>query len=188
MTHRLLHSSLAAVLVLSLAPALRAQAPAAMDAEQGWSAVGRCAAISNERARHDCLDDVLRNAGLLTRQAEATERRRQFGATAPAAPPAPSAAPAAPASAPASASVPAAAAPRVEAVDRLEAAIATIVKGADGKLVLTTTEGAVWRQTDSDTIPRLPAAGEIVRIRKASFSSFLCELPSHHTFRCTRTK
>lgn len=175
MTHRLLRSSIALVLMTTVVPALRAQTPPAMDAERGWSEVGRCAAISNQRARHDCLDDVLRKAGLLTRQAEATERRRQFGLEGePAATPAPAAAPTP--------------TPRPEPVDRLEAAIATIVKGADGKIVLTTADGAVWRQTDSDSIPRLPTAGEIVRIRKASFGSFLCQLPSQHTFRCTRTE
>jgi hypothetical protein len=180
MTSTLLRYSGATLLLLSTVSSFAAQTSPSMNAEQGWSAIGRCASISNERARHGCLDDVLRNAGLLTPQVEATERRRQFGldgdstrapreadAVPPPSPPPPS---------------------RSETVERLEAAIATIDKGADGKVVITTTDGALWKQTDADTIPRLPAAGDLVKIRKATFGSFLCELPSHHTFRCVRSK
>jgi hypothetical protein len=171
------------LLCLAAAP-LAAQTPApAMNAEQGWSAVGQCAAVANERARHACLDDVLRRAGLLNPQAEAIEKRRQFGLEEdrPAVAATPSkAAPAAPSQA----APPAAPA----APERLETRIATIVVAPDHKVVLTTADGAAWKQSDSDTIPRLPQAGDVVRIRKASLGSYLCELPSHHTFRCVRLK
>ncbi len=199
MPHRPIRSFATALLMTSTTSLLHAQTPPAMNAEQGWSAVGRCASVSSERARHDCLDDVLRRAGLLTPQAEAADKRQQFGlggeaarppvASAPAVAPKP--APAAPAKQPAPAAATALASPpdtKPATVDRLEVTIATIAKGSDGKVVFTTADGAVWKQTDSDTIPRLPVAGDIVKIRKASLGSYLCELPSHHTFRCLRSK
>jgi len=170
-------------LMLLAAPAF-AKAQGTMSADEGWTAVGRCAASGSERERHRCLDDLLRRAGLLTREAEAQAQRREFGAR-PATPPAASTAAPAPA-APAVKTAPATVPP--PSPDRLEVKVATIGVGTDRKVVLTTSDGATWKQTDSDTLPRLPGAGETVRIRKASFGSYLCELPSHHTFRCVRTR
>jgi len=186
-----MHKRTAAVTVasiLSLGPAaLRAQAPGAMTPDQGWSAISQCASNPTERARHACVDDVLRKAGLLTPQAEAKERRRQFGldenaarAAPPVAAPKP---PPSPAPAPASA-----APPKNDDSGRVEVEVARAAVATDGKVVVTTTDGAQWKQTDSDTLPRLPAAGDRVKIRRASLGSYLCELPTHHTFRCVRTK
>src|SRR4051794_5516680 len=78
-----------AVLTLASVPL---RAASSMSAEQGWTAVTQCAADPSERARHACVDEVLRRAGLLTPQAEAKQRRQQFGLdenTARTAPPAP---------------------------------------------------------------------------------------------------
>lgn len=161
---------------------LRAQAPPAMSAEQGWNAIGQCAGNPNERARHACLDDVLRKAGLLTPQAEAKQRRQQFGLDENTARATPPPAPAAPAPAPA------AKIPQPAPDDRVDVELAKAVVANDGKIVITTADGAVWKQTDSTTVPRLPDAGDHVRIRKASLGSYLCEMPTHHTFRCVRAK
>jgi hypothetical protein len=180
----------AASLLCLTAGALLAQVPGSITPEQGWSAIGQCASNSNERVRHACIDDVLRKAGLLTPQAEATERRRQFGldeSPARAAVPAPAPVPkSTPSPAPAAATKPPPA--PVDAVERLDVQIARAAIANDGKLVVTTTDGAVWKQTDSDSFPRLPSGGEHVRIRKATLGSYLCELESHRTFRCLRQK
>ncbi|MET0290799.1 MAG: hypothetical protein ABW136_00450 [Steroidobacteraceae bacterium] len=184
----------AAVALLLALPALSAQQT--LNAEQGWSAVGQCASRTGDRARHDCLDDVLRRAGLLTPEAEKRERQRQFGlednAAARAPAPAPSPRPAAAASAPpppAPVAVPTPA-PKVEPpeVDRLEAEVASSLVGNDRKLLVTMKDGAIWKQIDSDTLPRLPVAGDVVRIRKGTLGSYLCALPTRHTFRCQRIK
>ncbi len=63
-----------------------------MSAEQGWSSIARCAQEDTERARHTCLDRVLREAGPAherdARPAAATRvrARRQAGAAPTAAP------------------------------------------------------------------------------------------------------
>src|SRR5688572_16559715 len=56
-----------------------AQAPGTMNAERGWSSVARCAQEDTERARHACLDGVLREAGLLTNEMRSKQQRRAFG-------------------------------------------------------------------------------------------------------------
>ena len=185
-----MHARTVARIALALAPltvsSLPAQTPARLTPEQGWSEIGQCAASASERARHACLDEVLRRAGLLTPQAEAKERRRQFGLD----PNAPGAAKATTVPAPSPAPAPAAKSPvpKAQAAERVEVDVARAVMANDGKVVITTADGAIWKQTDSDTIPRLPAEGDRVNIRKASLGSYLCELPTHHTFRCIRTR
>lgn len=198
MIDRSFRSSAAAALIGLLPVTLPAQTPQPLDAEQGWSAVARCAQQDSDRARHDCVDRVLRQAGLLTRERESQVQRRQFGldneaartAAAPTVPSPSATAPASPRPPPASQT----AAPASTAVsdpvvaDRIELTLAAASIGNDRKVVLTSVDGAVWKQIDSDTIPRLPAAGATAIVRKGTLRSYLCELPSHHTFRCQRLK
>ena len=160
-------STLGAALLLSTTTLLHAQTPA-MDADAGWSAVGRCAAVANERARHTCLDDVLRRAGLLTPQVEEKERRRQFGT-----PPASAAAPAAPEA-------------QAEAT-KLLVEVASARRAPDGRLAITTAEGAVWRQTESVEMPQPPAAGDQMTIRQGALGGYRCSVArTNLTFRCER--
>src|SRR4029079_805514 len=69
-----------ATLLFLTTTALAADAPGGtMTAEQGWSSIARCAQEDTERARHTCLDRVLRDAGLLTDEMHARQQRRAFG-------------------------------------------------------------------------------------------------------------
>ncbi|MET0282613.1 MAG: hypothetical protein ABW278_16010 [Steroidobacteraceae bacterium] len=150
-------------------------------AEEGWAAVKRCAQQETERAAHDCLDQVLRDAGVLTPAMRERQQQRVFGlspsATAPAVakpPPVVADAPVKPV---------AGASP-----DRVEVQIAAVSRAADGKLIITTNEGAVWRQAEGLENPRLPGIGEHMSIRKGSLGSYLCTLPSKLSWRCTRSR
>ena len=194
MNDRVVTMAAAALLLSAAAAQVQGQAQAPMNAERGWSAIGQCAGRS-ERDRHACMDDVLRQAGLLTPAAEASDRRRQFGLEGePARVPAPTPAPAMPTppavrTAP---TTPAQSAPPAETAsgtaERLQVEVVRATTGTDGKIVLTTADGAVWRQLDSDTIRQVPRAGDRISIRKASLGSYLCSLPSQITFRCRRTQ
>jgi hypothetical protein len=198
----------AAAALLPLLPgALLAQAARTPpSAEQGWSLVTRCAQEDSERARHTCLDRVLRDAGFLTNEMSAQQQRRAFGLDeqrAPAAPPAPPSiappvaaakyvapparpAPVAPPAAPATS--PSAPAPAAQP-DLLEVQLASVQKPPDGKLVITTTEGAVWRQSESADMPQPPAAGDRMTIRKGALASYRCSFPATRlTFRCVRSR
>jgi hypothetical protein len=175
--------------------AAAATAPAAetaTGAEAGWAAVTGCAQQDTERARHDCLDQVLRDAGLLTPELRARQQQRAFGleqsaTPAPAAPqpvaPPTSTAPSAQVAGPLPAKPVAESPP-----DRIEVEVASVITSRDGKLVVTTTDGAVWRQTESLTNYRLPAAGERMTIRRGALGGYLCTPSSKLSWRCARDR
>jgi hypothetical protein len=163
--------------------------------EAGWAAVARCAAVRADKDRHRCLDEVLRQAGLLP------------GANGP--PPAPAAAPA-PVPPPAAAPRPSAGAvsgvrgsfgletspartarrgepPKPAEPGRLEVTLAKVELDGEGKLVLTTTDGAVWRQVESDPVRPAPAEGQTMTIEKKSLGGFMCRASRWAAFRCIRT-
>ncbi|MEJ0038031.1 MAG: hypothetical protein WDO68_18470 [Gammaproteobacteria bacterium] len=79
MPDRLLAPASVATLLCLTTTAVTAQTTGTMNAEQGWSSIARCAQEDSERARHTCLDRVLRDAGLLTPEMHAQQQRREFG-------------------------------------------------------------------------------------------------------------
>jgi hypothetical protein len=191
---------------LFVAWATAATTPAAgaqTDAATGWAAVAGCAQQVTERARHSCLDQVLRDAGLLTAEMTARQERSNFGLgnTATPAPPAPPVAPvaavpkAAPA-APAAVAAPPVPAPAVAAPrapepkpERLEVEVASVATTPDHrKLIITTSEGAVWRQTEDLEILPLPVAGDRMTLRKGALGSYFCRFGKSVTFRCMRSR
>lgn len=143
------------------------------DAEAGWAAISKCAEIVNEDARHACSDDVMRNAGLLApAEPVASKSRRIFGL---------------PASQLAAAESPDAAKRPAEA-EQLEVTLASVRQGGNGKLVLTTTDGAVWQQVESETLRPEPTQGQTMIVTKASLGGFLCKPSRWVSFRCFRVR
>jgi hypothetical protein len=71
---------------------------------------------------------------------------------------------------------------------KLAVTLASVEQRGDGKLVLTTTEGAVWRQVESEAFRPLPAQGQTMTIAKKSLGSFMCESANRVAFRCYRTR
>src|SRR6185503_16088215 len=49
------------------------------------------------------------------------------------------------------------------------------VDQADGKLLLTTTEGAIWKQVESTDVWPVPTVGDTTTTEKGSFGGFFCE-------------
>ncbi|MEJ0038914.1 MAG: hypothetical protein WDO68_23090 [Gammaproteobacteria bacterium] len=147
-------------------------------AEAGWAKMTRCAAIGDDKARHTCTDEALREAGLLTEETKAAAKRQTFGLQKPA--PSPAAAPV----------IAASAAPqsKKEESEQLDVTLAKVEEGGDGKLVLTTTEGAVWRQVESETIRLVPAQGQAMKIEMRSLGGFMCRPSKYVSFRCYRSK
>jgi hypothetical protein len=127
----------------------------------------KCAAIADDVGRHRCSDEVLRGAGLLA---------PHFGLeTSPAHAPQPAAQAAAPEA-------------KRRSDDQVEVTLATVSPGADGKLVLTTTDGAVWRQVESNAVRPTPAQGQIMTIERTSFGGFMCKAGKWVAFRCYRAR
>jgi hypothetical protein len=178
MSRRLFRLAAVTALLPVVCASLVARAASPMSAEQGWSSVARCAQEDSERARHACLDRVLRDAGLLTTEMDTRQQRRAFGLEEQRA---------AAAKAPAPAPAPPVAAEPEPAADRLEVAIASVRKGVDGMLLVTTAEGAVWRQSESVEMPLPPVAGDRMKIRKGAMSGYRCSVArTNLTFRCAR--
>lgn len=219
---------IARVLLLTLAGAAAttsalAQTAAINDSDSGWRAMSACAEQPTEGARHACMDDVLRRAGLLTPERETRQQLDRFGLKgdprSPATPRAPtSASPATPraptseapavtggtlapsassassaastataSSTPAPSEVASGVAPP-PAPSTVEVELARVSTTHDEKLILTTTDGAVWRQIEGVAVRPVPAAGDRITIRRASLGSYLCEVRKNVGFRCSRTK
>jgi len=162
-------------LALTLGTAVNAQGQT--DSAAGWTAISACATKPDETTRHTCVDDVLRAAGLLTSEKLDREKKSHFGIE--------TVAPRKPvvAQTPATAAAKAPPAP-----DRVEVELAAVGTDPFGKLIITTTDGAVWHQIDGDPLWATPTKGQKVVIRKASMGSFLCVLPQKITYRCKRSR
>jgi hypothetical protein len=199
MSSRIARVALASCLV-TLA-SLTARSEDISSAEDGWAAMKRCAALAEDKARHACTDETLREAGLLG----AVERRPTEGREAAdsphaadnsyAAESARSAETARPAeSAPAIVSrqsfgLPPPPAPKPSPSDtRLQVTLANVAQSGDGKLVLTTTDGATWRQVESEAIRPMPAQGQTMTIARKSLGGFMCESAQRVAFRCYRIR
>ena len=148
-------------------------------AESRWNAVAACGSNLDERQRHACVDDVLRRAGVLTAEQEQRDQRQRFGLNATSPRPGAVTPPGAP-------DPDAATEPPV--ADKVEVKIAAVAESRDGKLVLTTEDGSVWRQIDSGLIRRTPEPGQTLSISKAALGSFLCSLGGKAAFHCRRSR
>ncbi|HWW80938.1 MAG TPA: hypothetical protein VNY82_15175 [Steroidobacteraceae bacterium] len=133
-------------------------------AEAAWAAMTKCAAIAAADSRHACADDVMRSAGLLLVTQDKPAAQAE---------PVP-AKPIAPLS--------------QKDDNQLEITLAAVAQGGDGKLVLTSTEGAIWRQVERIDIFPPPQQGQTVTISKTSFGGFMCKLSKWVAFRCYRAR
>jgi hypothetical protein len=139
-------------------------------AEAAWAAMTKCAAIAAADARHTCADDVMRSAGLLPVMQDNPAAQAQP-----------------PAQAEPVTAKPIAPLPRKDD-NQLEITLASVEQGGDGKLVLTTTDGAIWRQAERIVIFPPPQQGQTIAITKTSFGGFMCKPSKWVAFRCYRAR
>jgi hypothetical protein len=66
--------------------------------------------------------------------------------------------------------------------------LAKATRAGSGRLILATTEGEVWAQSEGDGPPKVPAAGAQMTIRKGAMGGFFCALDKYTSFRCTLRK
>lgn len=175
--------ALAARIALLGGAALPASALMAQDAstspEENWQKMEACATIDRAAERHACMDEVLRRAGLLTRERELAGQRETFGqqprreeeereevaeeiAAAPVVPEPP------------------------EEIDELQSSVAFAKLVARGYLLVVTEEGAVWRQTSGERVRLAPDPGTRFTVSKAALGSFRCKIGSSTIYRCER--
>lgn len=170
----------ALVVAASLLGAAPVAAQDAVSPQERWGQVAACAAQRSNEARHACVDAVMRAAGVLEREAEVAINRENFGRVAPPPPPPPQVAQSAPRSAP----PPVVTAPAP--LTGISTRVAAVRTGADRRIVVTTTEGAVWRQADTGAIRRPPRVGEVFAVEEGALGSYRCTFNETTTFRCER--
>ena len=163
-------------------------AQAAGDAEAGWRAVAQCAEVGAAGRRHACLDDVLRRAGLLKPEREAQARREDFGrpAEAKSARTAPRVVQPAPSPALHAPPAPAVRAPAPANPAGLRTTVRSAQVAGNRRLVVVTTDGAVWEQTGSEDFHVLPRAGDAFEIQPGTLGSYRCTFGRSSVYRCRR--
>jgi hypothetical protein len=173
----------AATLLLAAGAARSQEAPP--DPAAAWAEMQKCGALVNDGARHACADDVLRRFGALAPpEARAAEHRRQFGLELPKRQPvSPAARQDHPRAAPQLASTKTAA---PDSDHEISVTLGEVVLRGDGKLTLTTTDGAVWRQTESDPVRPTPKSGQTMVIERTALGGFMCKIGRWTAFRCMR--
>jgi hypothetical protein len=166
-----------------------APAKAEEGADALWSAMARCAAMTDAAMRHDCADDALISVGLLTNADLAAQRIETFGLpeTAKAARREAEKAPPAAVAEAAPAVEEAADAPQPPvSEDEITLTIAAVGIGRGKRAVLTTEEGAVWRQTDGGALRPAPKPGQAMTVERTSFGGYRCKIRKWSAFRCER--
>ena len=73
-----------------------------------------------------------------------------------------------------------------EKLDRVESILTAARQGADGKWSLKLENGAVWRQTDTESLVREPRPGSRVAIKSAALGSYLMSIDGQRSFRARR--
>ncbi len=187
---RLIRAAVVACLMTTAGLSHPARSAELSTPEAAWAAMMKCGVIAEDAARHACSDDVLQKAGAVpTAEAKSSAQRKQFGLESQP----PRAAASAQSSAPAQVS-PAAPAPSPAAApakaqdDRVEVTLSSVMKAGHGTLLLTTSDGAVWRQSESEVLRPEPAEGQKMTIIKKSFGGFMCMSDKRVAFRCYRWK
>ncbi len=151
-----------------------------------WDTLVRCAQTPDESARLACYDTAMRAAGYAPNPtAVADEHRKGFGLSLPkmgalkrrkqqegsqsagaAPPPAPEAN------------------PNVIEVTVDQVAVTQPV----GRIIIFTTEGQIWQQTDTVTVNSFPKEGDTLTIHKEALGGYFCDANKYQSVRCKRVK
>ena len=67
--------------------------------------------------------------------------------------------------------------------------LADVQNTPHGQLLLTSTEGAVWEQTDTDAVTgEGPVPGDTVKVSKGMLGGYMCQVSRWQTVRCQRDR
>ena len=149
-----------------------------------WEALSRCADMTDPAKELDCYRAAMRDAGYVRNpQVAAAERHKTFGLTLPTLHKSPEKAkPAETAQAPG-------AAPSVEGENesRISVKIVEVAYTRPlNQLLIVTSDGGVWEQTDTIPLTFTPRAGDSLEIRKTRFGGYFCKFDRTNAVRCER--
>ena len=72
--------------------------------------------------------------------------------------------------------------------NKIEVTLDAIAQDTNGKLILTTSEGAVWQQVENVPVRPTPKHGGTMAVEKTSFGGFMCTTSKWASFRCFRSR
>ncbi len=75
-----------------------------------------------------------------------------------------------------------------EEIRSMTLTLASVEDSPTGRILLTATDGAVWEQTDGDSVNTRPEAGDTVQVSKAMFGGYMCQVTRWQAVRCQRDK
>jgi len=75
-----------------------------------------------------------------------------------------------------------------EPLDRITATLANAYRTSSGKWVMELEDGAVWVQSDTESLPRGARKGSTIEIRKAAMGSYFVNVDKQRAIRATRSK
>ena len=132
-------------------------------AQDGWAAITACSGMSNDEARRDCMDGVLRRAGLLSGEARPPQpasagRPNVLGLSLPA---------------------------RHDDAPR-EVTLEKARIDGEGRLELVATDGETWRSQETGL--QLPRSGQAMSIEPAGLSTFECRVSKWESFLCRQDR
>jgi hypothetical protein len=78
--------------------------------------------------------------------------------------------------------------PETAEIRGLTLTIATVGDTPQGRVLLTSTDGAVWEQTDGDQVTNRPSPGDTFKVSKAALGGYLCHVTRWQPVRCQRDK
>jgi hypothetical protein len=176
------------------AAAVAAGVAAAQEAEEHapppWSTLARCAGMPAEDARLACYDAAMRAAGFKPNtEAVETEKRKRFGLSFPQVGALKHHDKTAGAQAGGGQAAPGKAeAPPKETEGEVFVELAQVgTLQPNNRLIMFTTDGAIWEQTDGDQVVA-PRAGDKIRIHKEVFGGYFCDVNKYKTVRCKRDR
>jgi hypothetical protein len=71
-------------------------------------------------------------------------------------------------------------------VEQLDLTLASVADTALGRLLLVSTDGAIWEQTDSDPVGSRPRKGDVVKVSKGFLGGYMCQVTRWQAVRCQR--
>lgn len=181
---------LIAVVALA-APWLAAGAQAQDKTSPAWDTLAKCADMPNDADSLACFRQAMHAAGYQPAPQVASERRRRFGLNLPLihhdheAKPASQPAEVAQANGPVASAAPADVGENADKVSVQLSDVAVIPPA--NRLLLVTTDGAVWKQTDDEKVSPWPKPGQTIQIERNSFGGYFCRFDKFTKIRCTRS-
>ncbi len=144
-----------------------------------WPSLVRCAEMGDEGDRLNCYDAAMRSAGYAPKPAAVSAaRHRLFGL----------ATPKIALGRKSKDKVETAKASSGEDENNVTVTLGQVARLHDDKLLLITTEGAIWEQTDQVEVQPGPKEGQSMTIRRGPLGGFFCDVNKWKSVRCTRTR